>query len=32
MRKRVIQLTFGDRVKLEMSPYDIDEARMVKRL
>ena len=27
MRKRFIRLTIGDRVKLEMSPYDIDKAR-----
>ena len=32
MRKRVIRLTIGDRVKMEMSPYDIDKARIVYRL
>ena len=32
MRKRFIRLTTGDRVKLEMSPYDIDKARIVYRL
>ena len=32
MRKRFIRLTICDRVKLEMSPYDIDKARIVYRL
>ncbi|PYJ19576.1 MAG: translation initiation factor IF-1, partial [Verrucomicrobia bacterium] len=32
MRKRFIRLTIGDRVKLEMSAYDIDKARIVYRL
>ena len=32
MRKRFIRLTVGDRVKLEMSPYDVDKARIVNRL
>jgi len=32
MRKRFIRLTMGDRVKLEMSPYDLDKARIVYRL
>ena len=32
MRKRFIRLTVGDRVKLNMSPYDIDKARIVYRL
>ena len=32
MRKRFIRLTIGDRVKMEMSPYDIDKARIVYRL
>ena len=32
MRKRFIRLTTGDRVKLQMSPYDIDNARIVYRL
>ncbi|HEY2614816.1 MAG TPA: hypothetical protein VGI42_03845 [Chthoniobacterales bacterium] len=30
--KRFIRLTTGDRVKLQMSPYDIDKARIVYRL
>jgi translation initiation factor IF-1 len=32
MRKRFIKLTIGDRVKLEMSPYDLNKARIVFRL
>lgn len=32
MRKRFIRLTTGDRVKIEMSPYDLDKARIVYRL
>lgn len=32
MRKRFIRLTTGDRVKLEMSPYDLNKARIVYRL
>lgn len=32
MRKRFIRLTCGDRVKLEMSSYDHDKARIVYRL
>jgi translation initiation factor IF-1 len=32
MRKRFIRLTIGDRVKMEMSPYDVDKARIVYRL
>jgi translation initiation factor IF-1 len=32
MRKRFIRLTCGDRVKLEMSTYDLDKARIVYRL
>ena len=32
MRKRFIRLTIGDRVKMQMSPYDIDKARIVYRL
>ena len=32
MRKRFIRLTTGDRVKLHMSPYDTDNARIVYRL
>jgi len=32
MRRRFIRLTVGDRVKMEMSPYDLDKARIVWRL
>lgn len=32
MRKRFIRLCTGDRVKLEMSPYDLSKARIVYRL
>ena len=32
MRKRFIRLTTGDRVKMEMSPYDMQKARIVYRL
>ena len=32
MRKRFIRLTVGDRVKLAMSPYDVNKARIVYRL
>ena len=32
MRKRFIRLTLGDRVKIEMSPYDLNKARIVYRL
>ena len=32
MRKRFIRLTNGDRVKLEMSPYDLEKGRIVYRL
>src|SRR5579862_3978553 len=32
MRKRWVRLTVGDRVKMEMSPYDMDKARIVWRL
>ena len=32
MRKRFIRLTPGDRVKMEMSPYDLDKARIIWRL
>ena len=31
MRKRFIRLVVGDRVKMEMSPYDTDKARIVFR-
>ncbi len=32
MRKRFIRLTGGDRVKLQMSTYDTDKARIVYRV
>jgi translation initiation factor IF-1 len=32
MRKRFIRLTTGDRVQLEMSPYDLSKARITYRL
>ncbi len=32
MRKRWVRLTVGDRVKMEMCPYDLDKARIVWRL
>jgi len=32
MRKRFIRLVVGDRVKMEMSPYDTTKARIVFRL
>jgi len=32
MRQRFIRLTNGDRVKIEMSPYDLNKARIVYRL
>lgn len=32
MRKRFIRLTVGDRVRLQMSPYDTAKARIVYRL
>jgi len=32
MRKRFIRLTTGDRVRLQMSPYDVEKARIVYRL
>ena len=32
MRKRFIRLTVGDRVRMAMSPYDVDKARIVYRL
>jgi translation initiation factor IF-1 len=32
MRKRWVRLTVGDRVKMEMSPYDLDKARIVWRV
>jgi translation initiation factor IF-1 len=32
MRKRFIRLTVGDRVRMQMSPYDTAKARIVYRL
>ena len=32
MRKRFIRLTPGDRVKMEMSPYDLNKGRITWRL
>ncbi len=32
MRKRFVRITAGDRVKMEMSPYDLDKARIVWRV
>lgn len=32
MRQRFIRLVSGDRVSMEMSPYDLDKARIVYRL
>ena len=32
MRKRFIRLTLGDRVRMEMSPYDLEKARITYRL
>lgn len=32
MRKRFIRLVVGDRVKMEMSPYDTSKARIVYRV
>jgi translation initiation factor IF-1 len=32
MRKRFIRLNRGDRVRLELSPYDLGKARIVYRL
>jgi translation initiation factor IF-1 len=32
MRKRWIRLSAGDRVRMEMSPYDLNKARIVWRL
>lgn len=32
MRKRFVRLTAGDRVKMEMSPYDLNKARLVWRI
>ncbi|WP_345785677.1 translation initiation factor IF-1 [Pelagicoccus sp. SDUM812003] len=32
LRKHFIKITAGDLVKMEMSPYDLDKARIVYRL
>jgi translation initiation factor IF-1 len=32
MRKRWVRITAGDRVKMEMSPYDLDKARITWRV
>ena len=32
MRKRWVRITTGDRVKMEMSPYDLNRARITWRL
>ncbi len=32
MRKRFIRLNLGDKVRLEMSPYDLNKARITYRL
>jgi translation initiation factor IF-1 len=32
MRKRFVRIMAGDRVKMEMSPYDMEKARIVYRL
>ena len=32
MRKRFVRLTPGDRVKMEMSPYDLNKARVIWRI
>ena len=32
MRKRWVRLSTGDRVKMEMSPYDLNKARITWRL
>ena len=32
MRKRWVRLTVGDRVRMEMSPYDLNKARITWRL
>ena len=31
MRKNFIQLTIGDKVKMEISPYDLDKGRIAFR-
>jgi translation initiation factor IF-1 len=32
MRKRWVRITVGDRVRMEMSPYDLDKGRITWRL
>lgn len=32
MRKNFVRLTYGDRVKLEMSPHDLTKARILYRI
>jgi translation initiation factor IF-1 len=32
MRKRFVKLTIGDRVKMQMSQYDLNKARIVWRM
>jgi translation initiation factor IF-1 len=32
MRKKFVRLTTGDRVKMEMSQYDLNKARIVWRI
>ncbi|HEX9048866.1 MAG TPA: translation initiation factor IF-1 [Verrucomicrobiae bacterium] len=32
MRKRFVRLTVGDRVRMDMSPYDLNKARITWRL
>jgi translation initiation factor IF-1 len=32
MRKRWVRITTGDRVKMEMSPYDLNKARITWRV
>jgi translation initiation factor IF-1 len=32
MRKRWVRITAGDRVKMEMSPYDLNKARITWRV
>ena len=32
MRKRFVRLVVGDRVKMELSPYDLNKARIVWRI
>lgn len=32
MRKRWVRLTVGDRVRMDMSPYDLNKARITWRL